>query len=132
MGDSAKLYYRIVKSFSVKQEKAQILETFQAFCKREHLTFSDGIMWALEDFVRRHTPPNPQPTLDRCLRLGMPVKPNTMCFVPDCRAKAKHQLILKNFRGNEEVFNVCTSHKRWKHKEYRFIVRSKKISLGGS
>ena len=132
MVNPAKLYYRMVKSFSVKQEKAAILNGFLAFCEREHITFSDGVVWALEDFLKRHTPPNPQPTLDRCLSLGMPVKPNTMCFVPECRAKAQYQLVLKNFKGEEQLFNVCARHKRWKHKEYRFVVRHKKLSLGGS
>jgi len=127
MVSPAKLYYRIVKSFSVKMEKKGVLEQFVAFCGREHITFSDGILWALEEFNKRHTPGNPQPTLDRCLALGMPVKPNTMCFVPDCRARARHQIVLKNFDGKEQLFNVCDRHKRWRHPEFKFIVRRKTL-----
>ena len=120
---------RIVKSFSVKPEKCNTLTAFIKFCEREHITFSSGVIWALEDFLKRHTPPNPQPTLDRSFNLEMPAKPNTICCVPDCRAKSRYQIVLRDFHGKEEVFNVCGRHRRWKHPKFRFIVRSRELKV---
>ena len=118
---------RIVKSFSVKPENCNTLNSFISFCEREHITFSSGVIWALEEFMKKHTPPNPSPTLDRLFNLEMPVKPNTFCFVPGCKMKARFQLTLKNFEGKEELFNVCWKHHKWKHKTFRFLVRMKEL-----
>jgi len=132
---------RIVKSFSVKPEKCNTLKAFIEFCEREHITFSDGILWALEEFLQRHTPYNPQPTLDRMFQTGMPAKPNTLCFVPSCRAKAKFQLTLKNFNGKTDqqvheywlqaialgvfalTFTILSlhDHKKWKNKRKELL-----------
>ena len=118
---------RIIKSFSVKSEKCNTLDAFMEIVRREHISFSDGVIWALEEFNQRHTPANPQPTLDRILRTNMPVKPNTECFVEGCKAKSKYQVVLRNFKGEEQTFNVCKLHRRWKHPEFKYPIRAKRL-----
>jgi len=123
---------RIVKSISVKPENCNTLKRFMAFCEREHISFSDGVLWAMDEFLKVHTPPNPQPTLDRMFNLGMPAKPNTLCFVAGCRRKSVFRLVLQDFEGRTELFNVCAKHKRWRHPRFRFIVRLKTLFSGGT
>lgn len=119
---------RAVKSFSVPPEECNTLASFIEFSNREFKgNFSQAIIFAMKETLERHTPANPQPTIDRCLRLNMPVKSNLLCCVPGCIAKAKHRLTLKNFDGKTEPFNVCETHKKWKHPEYKFVVRRKPL-----
>jgi len=119
---------RIVKSFSVKPEKCNTLIKAMEIFKREQVDFSSGVLWALSEFVERHSY-NPQPTLDRLMNLEMPNKPRTVCFVPDCRAKSRYAIVLRDFKGAEETFHVCSRHKKWKHKQFRFLIRSRELRM---
>ena len=120
---------RIVKSFSVPTEECNTLVKFQELADRDFKgNFSQALIFAMKETLERHTPANPQVTIDRCLRLKMPVKSNRLCCIPGCQAKTKYQIVLKNFAGKEEQFNTCERHRRWKHSEFKFMVRWKQIA----
>jgi len=119
---------RIIKTFSVTQEESKILSKLDEFADREFKgNKSQTIIFLLKEGLERHTPSNPQPTIDRCLNLNMPVKSNNLCCVPGCIAKTSYKLILKNFQGKEETFNVCNKHRTWKHHDFRFLKSSKRL-----
>lgn len=119
---------RSIVSLSVPQEEIETINKFQEFVDREFKgNRSQAIIFAMKETLERHTPSNPQPTIDRCLALNMPVKSNSLCCIPGCIAKASYIIILKNFQGKEETFNVCEKHKHWKHKDYKFLKASKPL-----
>jgi len=120
---------RVVKSFSVKPEHCHTLACFVELIKREGLDFSAGVMKALTEYVEHHSVPNPQARLDRCLAIEMPHKPAWQCCVPNCENKARFQLILADYEGKTEVFRVCVTHKRWKHKRFCFLEGFKELKM---
>jgi hypothetical protein len=112
---------RIIRSFSVTPEEQETLIKFQEFVDREFRgNLSQGIIFSMKETLERHTPSNPQPTIDRCLTLNMPVKSNNLCCVTGCTGKAHYKLTLKNYEGKEEIFNVCWLHRKWRHPTFRF------------
>lgn len=83
---------------------------------------------AMREFVGRHSIPNPQARLDRILKLGLPHKPSHLCCVPKCRKHAKYILTLRDYKKNEETFQVCPEHKKWTHHKFKYIIRMKKMN----
>ena len=128
--DSVILQTRITKSVNFTREDFPLLYAFMEVAKRERRSYSDREGFsscakrAFMEYLTRHTPPNPQLTLDRATQLnelGLPVKPNFLCCVPKCNRKAKYQLRLRDYKGQTEQFNVCQRHKRWTHPTFRFV-----------
>jgi len=119
---------RAIHTFSVPQEEAETLIKLQEYANREFKgNRSQAIIFAIKECLERHTPSNPQPTIDRCLKLNMPIKSNSLCCVLGCIAKSHYQLTLKNFEGKEETFNLCERHRKWRHGDFKFIVRMKRL-----
>jgi hypothetical protein len=115
-----KLY--VVKSFSVTRPFFPDLVKFMEISQREDPNFSYTLCKAIREYAQRHSIPNPQARLDRLLEIELPHKPAWQCCVPNCKNKARFQLILKDFQGKTEVFRVCWTHQKWKHKRFRFLV----------
>jgi len=117
----------LIRSFSVKKEFYPFFASFLEKCKREHWDFSYAVNLAIKEFVERHCIPNPQVTLDRALNTGLPAKPYNVCCVPECKRKVAYRLILQNYEGKTEVFQVCRLHREWRHPDYRFIVGFREV-----
>jgi hypothetical protein len=120
-----KLY--VVKSFSVPKEFFPDLVKFIEISNREDGNFSLTVCKAIREYANRHSLPNPQARLDRLLEIELPHKPAWQCCVPNCKNKARFQLILKDFKGKTEVFRVCWAHQKWKHKRFRLLVGFKDL-----
>jgi hypothetical protein len=120
-----KLY--IVKSFSVPKSFFPDLVKFMEISNREDGNFSLTVCKAIREYAKRHRIPNPQARLDRLLEIELPHKPAWQCCVPNCKNKARFQLILKDFHGKTEVFRVCWAHQKWKHKRFRFLAGFKDL-----
>jgi hypothetical protein len=122
-------HLRLVKTFSITPEKIPIYKEFCRIAEREAgpRGFSEVLLKAMEEYVKRHSIPNPQTTLNRTLELGIPAKRYDMCSVPNCKRKAAYQKTLRNYNGKTEVFNVCENHKKWRHPDYPFIVSFKTL-----
>lgn len=124
---------RIIKTISFRREHFQLLRNFTDKAKLERSNFQakDGFselaIKAFTEYMQHHPLPNPQLTLERSLNLGMPAKKSSQCCVSNCQGKARFRLILKDFEGKREVFHVCETHKKWKHKRFRFIESIKKL-----
>ena len=55
----------VIRSFSVTQKDLPILALFDELVQREKVKFSELVVRALEEYVRRHHPGNPQLPLTR-------------------------------------------------------------------
>lgn len=121
----------IVKTFYIKKEDFPVLEEFLKLSYREDgpRSFSTTILKAMKLYLRHKQIPNPQARLDRMLKLQLPHKPSWQCCVSDCKAKARYQLILRDFENKTEIFRVCWAHKHWKHKRFRFLVGLKPLKV---
>jgi len=117
----------LIKSFSVKAEFYPFFAKFLEKCEREHWDFSYAVNLAIKEFVDRHCVPNPQMTLERTLELGLPAKAHDVCCVPGCKRKAKFRKQLRSYDGKTEIFQVCEFHKRWRHKDFPFLISFKKL-----
>ena len=119
----------LIKTFSFPNN-IQIHELFTLFdklAKREGVPKSQLFLKALIEYVNRHCVPNPQMTLDRTLELGLPAKAHDVCCVPGCKRKAKFRKQLRSYDGKTEIFQVCEFHKRWRHKDFPFLISFKKL-----
>lgn len=118
----------LIKTFSFPNT-AQTHELFRMFdelAQREGTSKSQLFLKALVEYVNRHCVPNPQMTLDRALTVGLPAKPSDVCCVPNCKRKAKFLKQLRNYNGKTEFFQVCEVHKKWRPKDYPFLIASEK------
>ena len=117
----------IIKSFSVTRQDFHNFAAFLEISQREDPTFTCTVMKAIREYVRTHHIPNPQSTLPRSLALGLKAKSKHLCCVGDCRGKARFLLTLRNFQGQQEQFQVCRQHKRWRHPQFKSVIRVKPI-----
>lgn len=119
----------IIKSISLpdEEETIKLLFDLKQRAKIDGWSFSKLTLSALREYLIHHPIPNPQATLDRSLALGMRLKSSSQCCVGDCRRKARMHLILKNYKGETEVFPVCKEHKHWHHPKFKFLQGVKPI-----
>jgi hypothetical protein len=55
----------IIKSFSFKEDKLQIIQKFDAIAEKEKKKFSELLVEQIEDYVKKHGDGNPAFTLDQ-------------------------------------------------------------------
>jgi hypothetical protein len=116
-----------ITSLNIPMTESEFLQRFDEIARRDGKSRSQLILISMKEYMERHTPPNPQATLERTMAVNMPVKSNNCCCVPDCRGKAKYRLNLKDFNGKTEVFNTCLRHKNWRHEKFKFLVGVKEL-----
>jgi hypothetical protein len=63
----------VIRSFSVRQKDLPILALFDELVQRERARFSELVVRALEEYVRRHHPGNPQLPLTKFTTLNLKV-----------------------------------------------------------
>jgi len=116
-----------IATFSLKISDLPILNKIEKLGDLEGKSRSAMIVTAIQEYLHHHDPPNFQPTLDHAVNIGMSVKSSSVCCVGECKRKAKHRLVLKDYEGKTETFNVCDLHKRWRHKVFNQVVGHKQI-----
>jgi len=90
-------------------------------------SFNNLVRHALAEYYQRHPLPNPQSQIDRMLEVKMPLKPTSQCCVAGCRRKTKWFLRLQNKQGKVQEFQVCDSHKRWLHPDFKMLVSYREL-----
>jgi hypothetical protein len=119
----------IIKSVSFERSEVvtKLLDDVQKRMQIDGWGFSRIVYEALAEYLQHHPLPNPQSQIDRMLMVGMPHKATNQCCVVGCRGKVRMVLQLKNYEGKTEAFPVCLNHEGWRHKEFRFLVGTKKV-----
>jgi len=120
----------IIKSiaFLNTPQNIRFIEDLKTRARIDGWSFTRLAIEAFKEYLEKHPVPNPQTQLNR-FETNMPAKPSWQCFVPNCRAKVKYKLELKNFEGKNDYFLVCEKHKKWRHPEFRFLIDCREVWL---
>jgi len=110
---------RIIKTISFTPEETELLKVAMELARREGLNFSALMKKALQEYIKRHYPGNPQIPLQKFLQVQEILA--NQCQVANCKKPAKYLICLINFEGEQKTFRICKNHKHVKFKGYKWI-----------